>query len=414
MMERLGPNKAWYWSENWFLTPCFSIIGYSSDTWKVQRTFWQTHWVEDCGIDFGSMLQLTQISNRTQFRKSCGQSARSGYLSRGQAINLIYCIVGITNYSNETDSSSSTISTTAMEQIVDRLRCRKNRESTRQNYLAIWRCFNDFFIKLDRKPPTWEERVVLFVGYLADKKRCSSTIKSYISAIRSVLSDDGVQLNENKCLLNALTKATRVNHDKVRVRLPIHKKVLHIILKYTKILFADQPYLSALYSAIFITAYYGLFRVGELTKGSHPIRAVDVHVGKNKDKIMLILRSSKTHCEANKPQVIKIARDKKLKEMKSDQCPFAVVRRYTRIRRSCVSPFEPFFVFRDRTPVMPSHMRSTLKKVLTLANFNPSSYGTHGFRAGRAGDLVRMNFSLELVRKIGHWRSSAIYTYLMP
>ena len=300
-----------------------------------------------------------------------------------------------------------------MERIVDRLRCNKNRESTRKNYLTIWRCFNNFFIKLDRKPQTWEERLVLFVGFLAEKGRKAATIRSYISAIRSVLSDDGIQLNENKCLLSALTKAVRANHDKVRVRLPIHKRVLHIILKYTKRLFDQQPYLSLLYCAMFLTAYYGLFRVGELTKGTHPVRAMDVHIGKNKDKVMFVLRSSKTHCEADKPQIIKIASDAKARKVQFEQCPFTVIHDYANTRLDCIHPAEPFFIFRDRSPVTPEHMRSTLKKVLSLANLDPKSYGTHGFRAGRAGDLVRMNFSIELVRKLGRWKSSAIYTYLM-
>ena len=69
---------------------------------------------------------------------------------------------------------------------------------------------------------------------------------------------------------------------------------------------SPQPYLVKMYRALFVTAYFGLFRVGELTKSQHMVRACDVHIGTNKRKLMFILRSSKTHGEGDKPQVIKI------------------------------------------------------------------------------------------------------------
>ena len=57
----------------------------------------------------------------------------------------------------------------------------------------------------------------------------------------------------------------------------------------------EQPYLLVLYEAIFCLAYYGLMRIGELTEGDHPIKAKDIHIGVNKDKILLVLYTSKTH-----------------------------------------------------------------------------------------------------------------------
>ena len=292
----------------------------------------------------------------------------------------------------------------------------KNRRSTRQNYLSVWRSFNDFFLRLDRKPDCWEDRIILFVGYMVDCNKKSTTIRSYLSAIRSILADDGVILNENKCLLNALTKASRLNNSKVRMRLPIHKNLLFMLLKYIPQVFDKQYYLSVLYTAMFSTAYYGLFRVGELTKGSHPILAEDVHIGDNKRKIMFVLHSSKTHSQSNKPQVVKICGDDEYwgtQEKCNRRCPFKAVTDYAEIRPNSASPTEPFFVFQDRSPVTPVQMRSTLRSVLSAANLDPLAYGTHGFRAGRAGDLHRKGISVETIRKLGRWSSSAIYTYLM-
>ena len=166
------------------------------------------------------------------------------------------------NYSLSEDSS---ISTVGMQHIVDKLRHQTHRASTRVNYHQIWKKFNEFFIKLDIKPNSWEDRLILFVGFLVDQNRKSSTIKSYISAIKTVLREDGVELNENNFLLKSLTNACRLKNDYVKIRLPITKNVLYLLNEQLANLFHDQPFLFALYKAAFNTAYFGLFRIGELT-----------------------------------------------------------------------------------------------------------------------------------------------------
>ena len=62
--------------------------------------------------------------------------------------------------------ASSTISTVAIENLMDQLKRKWVRESTQKNYCTVWRLFNKFIVQLDRKPNNWEERLVLFVGYL--------------------------------------------------------------------------------------------------------------------------------------------------------------------------------------------------------------------------------------------------------
>ena len=68
----------------------------------------------------------------------------------------------------------------------------------------------------------------------------------------------------------------------------------------------NQPYLGHLYKALFSTAYFGLFQVGELTTGSHPVMVKDVHVGRNKRKIFKIFCTSETHGEYSHLKSIKL------------------------------------------------------------------------------------------------------------
>ena len=170
----------------------------------------------------------------------------------------------------------------------------------------VWKLFNQFFVRLDVKPANWEDRMVLFTGFLIDCRLQSSSVKSYLSAIRAVLMENNIKLNEDQFLLSSLMRACKLNNDRLVMRLPIHKELLHTIIKHVHELFCCQPYLLRLYSALMLTSYYGLLRVGEITKGPHVLLAKNVHITLNKNKILLILFSSKTHGTGDKPQQIKI------------------------------------------------------------------------------------------------------------
>ena len=125
----------------------------------------------------------------------------------------------------------------------------------------------------------------------------SQTVKTYVSAIKRVLIDDGYTWDNTKILLTSLTRGCRIINDRVRTRLPIQCNLLELILFEVQRIFTDssQYYLEILYKALFALGYYGLFRVGELTLSPHVIKASNVHVATNQDKILIVLYTSKTH-----------------------------------------------------------------------------------------------------------------------
>ena len=176
-------------------------------------------------------------------------------------------------------SSTSSISTRDITNIIEKLKRDRVRDTTKRNYYCVWKNFNEFFIKLDNKPSSWEDRLTLYVGFLVQQNKKSTTVRSYISAVKAVLADDGVMLSENRYLISSLTRACKLINDKVRTRLPIQKRMLERILQCTEEFFDQQQYLSRLYKAIFSSAYYGMLRVGEIVSGDHPVKAPDVHIG---------------------------------------------------------------------------------------------------------------------------------------
>ena len=311
-------------------------------------------------------------------------------------------------------SESSTISTSTMRNIVDQLKMEKHRSSTKLNYYRVCKSFNRFFLRLDDKPDSWEDRLILFVGYLVQNKRKSSTIKSYVSAIKAVLqmnNENHQPINEDKFVLHTLIRACQLRNDVIQIRLPIKKVLLQLLLRSLEDILPQQPYLVILYRAMFITAYYGLFSIGEITQSPHVLKSPDVRRGTNKRKLMFILYSSKTHCRGNKPQIIKIMasdKDPHLKNKKANQeqgfdlsCPFKVINDYIAVRKHQKSTDEQFFVFRDRSPVKPHHFSHILKLCLHEMGIDNRYFAGHSFRIGRTIDLFDMGVSVESIKKIG-------------
>ena len=87
------------------------------------------------------------------------------------------------------------------------------RKSTGETYMRIWRLFNKFIIKLDQRPKTWEEKAALFVAQLISNGNQSSSVKSYMSAIKKILVEDGYKWDDNKVKLSALTRTCKLVND---------------------------------------------------------------------------------------------------------------------------------------------------------------------------------------------------------
>ena len=238
---------------------------------------------------------------------------------------------------------------------MDSLKNEQHGGSTKKSYRSVWKSFNCFLIRLDVKPTSWEDRLALYVGHLVSTQKQSSTVRSYISAIKAVLSMNSIKLNPDEYLLSSLTKACRMVNDKVRTRCPIRKSLLTTMIVQLWEKFDQQPFLCALYSALFSTAYFGLFRVGEIAKSPHVVKACDVQIGTNKKKILFILRSSKMHGENVLPQKIKIRslEVKQTKALLKQFCPYELLRRYLAVCPKSRSEKEQFFVFADSSEVKP-------------------------------------------------------------
>ena len=212
--------------------------------------------------------------------------------------------------------------------------------------------------------------------------------------------------DDSRAIITSLMQACKLQNDRFLSRLPIQKGLLELILFEINRIYQDQVYLNVIYKAIFALAYYGLFRVGELTTSEHVAKAVNVHVATNKQKILVILYTSKTHGLGNRPQKIKISAQGCKNII---FCLFMLMRNFIRIRGGYQNTDEPLFIFREKSPVTALHVRKLLSLSLNRMGLDSSLYAFHSFRVGRTTDMCKGGFSMEEIKRRERWRSNAVY-----
>ena len=157
-------------------------------------------------------------------------------------------------------------------------------------------------------------------------------------------------------------------------------------------IYKNQWYLEILFKTMFAISYYGLMRIGEVTASPHILKAKNVHIATNKDKLLLVLYSSKTHDEGCRPQKIKItanAAERTGNYLFRNFCPFKLMRLFIKERGcSYETESELFFVFRDKSAVNPQLARKVLKNAINTLGLDSNLYDFHCFHIGRSTDLM--------------------------
>ena len=254
---------------------------------------------------------------------------------------------------------------------------------------------------------------MLFVASLIERGIQSSTLKSYISAIKGILIDNNYDWDDGRMLIQSLSRACRRVNDTLTVRLPIRLGLLEIILFEMQRFYQKQEYLTIMYQTIFCIAYYGLFQVSELTTGAHPIRASDIHIGTSKDKILFVLYSSKMHGKESRPQKIKIkANINKHHNNNKFFCPFSLSRQYLNMRGNYETEDDSFFIYRDQKPVTPAHINKMLKRMVNRINLDSRVYSFHSLRIGWASDMMKAGYTIDQIKLAGCWKSNAVFKYI--
>ncbi len=109
----------------------------------------------------------------------------------------------------------------------------------RQLYKRGYRCFINAVEKLLPQPNTWEDRILYFVGAMAEEGKSSCTISSYLSGVRFWLRMQKIRLDEDHYILCLLLRGAK-KRDVRRIRLPITYKMLGQICKILPVIAHDR------------------------------------------------------------------------------------------------------------------------------------------------------------------------------
>lgn len=288
----------------------------------------------------------------------------------------------------------------------------KLRPSTRKSYKKTWNRFNWFISRFDVIPPKWEDRIIVWATHLADNRRKSATIRSYISAVRYCLGLDGVRVTQTNCELAAIIQAAKHENDQLYIRLPIQKHLMRLILNFIDTHYIKgkgQYFQGHSLKALYSMAYHGMMRISELAEGPHTVKAQDIIHARNKGKFTIYLRSSKTHSTADQPQIINI----KAEPTWLHNCPVKLITQYAYYRgRYARYPEQPFYINRDGSPITAQQFRTNLRYILFTLGLPSELYGSHSFRSGKATDDKLAGKSVTQIKSDGRWTSSTVYKYI--
>lgn len=253
-------------------------------------------------------------------------------------------------------------------------------ENTKKLYMTAVHQFNLFCHAYERNQ-TWPPNpndLFHFVAYLSFKQFSSSTVKAYIAGISYFCRIRGfLDTTKSFILQKVLVGFSRMN-TRVDNRKPITISILQGLISILPQVCLSN-YESILFSALFCTAFFGYFRIGELVQDSkvkpgHAIQVGDVRLSTS-NSVIITLRHSKTDQEG-KGATISLVPARPI-------CPIQHLNKYATLR-----PNSPgaFFIHLSGYPVTRYQAESVFNKAIRMLGLDTKMYKTHSFRIGAASN----------------------------
>lgn len=281
--------------------------------------------------------------------------------------------------------------------------------SSRRIYQRAWVVFRQFYAQFygftDPTLPLPPNCIPLFISYLSFRKLAFSTIKSYLSAISYVHKIKGFHDPTKSFLIQKLSTALS-RQQSSDIRLPVTRPILHELLRSLRFT-NSSAFQRSLFSAMFLVAFYGLFRIGELASKSTRFAPSVVQysnltiVSRNEAKITI---SDYKHNSSRRPFDILLARD-----VSSPFCPVTSLLQYCKVRGNHPGPL---FCHADQTTISVHQFNVALQQCLSYCGLDISRYKSHSFRIGGACHAADQGYSDAQIRALGRWKSDAFKVYL--
>ncbi len=284
---------------------------------------------------------------------------------------------------------------------------------TKTSYQRAWRTFKNFYARFCESStprlPLSSPQLALFISYLSAKNLAPSTIASYLSAIGYVHKIRGYCDPTKSFLIHKLLTASS-RKRLADLRLPLTRPVLHELIKslqHTN----SSAFQRCLYSAMFLFAFYGFFRVGELAAKSVDransvlqLRDLKFLILRGQPHLLKIIITDFKHNTDRKTFEILIERENTL-----PYCPVQAMVEYCNTRGALPGPL---FCQQNLAPITVYQFNTELSRCLNFCGLDTSRYKGHSFRIGAASLAAEKGFSDAQIRTLGRWKSDAFKIYI--
>ena len=281
--------------------------------------------------------------------------------------------------------------------------------SSYQLYRRSWTLFKEcqaFLLGAQATPasiPLSSNQVCLYISFLHQNGYAPSSIVSFTSAIGYVHRISNVRDPTSSLLVQKLLSATLKLRPTVDPRLPITIIILQQLvssLSNTVSCFSHRRLLRAM----FVVAFFGLMRVGEITMSKDKVVPILIDQVRLTPDMVTITITKFKHNKSMRPVDIPLP-----KQDIVDICPVAALQDYLAYRGS--SP-GPLFTLSNLSPVHRDFFIKHLRKALSFCGFSWDRYKSHSFRIGGASHYADLGFSDAQIRLLGRWGSDAFLQYI--
>ena len=251
--------------------------------------------------------------------------------------------------------------------------------------------------------PIDTNRILEFISYLNLNNFAPASITTYITAISFVHKMANVHDPTAKFCVQKLLCVVNKLHGRDDSRLPITLILLSRLNSSLDSAVCNK-YHRVLLQAMFSIAFFGLCRIGEITKQPDGLVSLfNNQVSINSDYLLLTIVHFK-HNKAKRPIVLKIHR-----QVDNSICPLLAMINYLSVR----PPQDgPLFCFPDGKPISRNFFTKNLKFCINFCGLDSKQYSSHSFRIGGASYLASLGLSDTQLRTMGRWDSNAFLRYI--
>ena len=280
--------------------------------------------------------------------------------------------------------------------------------STRNSYASGQRKFHNFCIQLGKIHPSGspcpvdEWTLCLFKTFLANTVRYS-TIKVYLSAVRSLHIDQGFPDPLVNCLkLQRVLRGVRSTQgDASSQRLPITDDVMVVIFKALDFRIPDH---CMLWAACCL-AYFGFLRSAEFTVPNLASFSPSIHLGVADTSVDSYSSPSclRIRIKASKIDPFRKGCFVHIGRGTYPLCALQSLLSYLTIRGNGPGPL---FLFQDVRPLSRALLTDWLRRILSSAGIH-GNFSSHSFRIGAATVAARNGIPDHQIQALGRWTSTA-------